>query len=65
MCPSADQVCKGGTCYDASQFQPDAGVDQHVTVGGGGGCSTTGGNSGLILGLAMLLVRRRRHGGAK
>jgi uncharacterized protein (TIGR03382 family) len=65
MCPSADQVCKGGTCFDPSDFLPDAGVDQHVTVGGGGGCSTTGSDSGLILGLAMLLVRRRRQGGAK
>jgi uncharacterized protein (TIGR03382 family) len=69
MCPSADQVCKGGTCYDPSDFLPDAGVDQHVTVGGGGGCNSTGADSGLILGLAMLLVRRRRNvraqGGAK
>jgi uncharacterized protein (TIGR03382 family) len=65
MCPTADQVCKGGTCYNPDEFLPDAGVDQHVTVGGGGGCNTTGGDSGLILGLALLLVRRRRQGGAK
>jgi hypothetical protein len=61
MCPSADQVCKGGTCYDPTDFLPDAGVEQHVTVGGGG-CSTSGGGSGvgLLIGLALLAVRRRR-----
>jgi hypothetical protein len=63
-CPSPDQVCKGGTCYDPQQFLPDAGIEQHVTVGGGG-CSTTGGSSaGLLVGLALFLTRRRRKGGA-
>jgi hypothetical protein len=66
MCPSPDQICRGGTCYNPDQFLPDAGVDTHVTVGGGGGCSTTGtSDSGLLLGLALLLVRRRRGGGGK
>src|SRR4029079_14251858 len=64
MCPSPDQVCKGGTCYDPSQFLPDAGIDQHVHVGGGG-CSTTGGDASWLFGLALLAVRRRRQGGAK
>ena len=46
MCPSADQVCMGGTCYNPDQFLPDAGIEQHVTTGGGGGCNTGGDASG-------------------
>jgi uncharacterized protein (TIGR03382 family) len=69
MCPSSDQICKGGTCYNPDHFLPDAGIDQHVTVGGGG-CSTTGGDATWFFGLALLLgkhrrVRRRRQGGAQ
>jgi uncharacterized protein (TIGR03382 family) len=66
MCPSPDQVCKGGTCYNPDQFLPDAGIDQHVTVGGGG-CSTSGGDASgaVFFGLALLVVRRRRRGGAQ
>ncbi|MBV8761116.1 MAG: hypothetical protein JO257_27720 [Deltaproteobacteria bacterium] len=63
-CPSPDQVCKGGTCYNPDQFLPDAGIEQHVTVGGGG-CNTTGGDATWLVGVALLLVRRRRHGGAQ
>lgn len=64
MCPSPDQVCKGGTCYNPDQFLPDAGIDQHVTVGGGG-CNTSGGDVTWIFGLALLAVRRRRQGGVQ
>jgi len=60
-CPSADQKCFGGSCYDPVDFLPDAGVEVHVTTGGGGGCSTTGGGGSLWLALLWLL-RRRREG---
>jgi MYXO-CTERM domain-containing protein len=64
-CPSPDQVCKGGTCFDPEDLGPDGGVETRVTAGGGGGCST-GGDAGLVLlGLALLFVRRRRDGGGK
>jgi hypothetical protein len=66
MCPSdpPNQVCKGGTCYNATQFQPDGGAETHVTVGGGG-CNSSGGGGGLVLVLGVLLLRRRRtQGGA-
>ena len=59
-CPHAGEICQGGTCYDPSQFLPDAGVETRVTAAGGGGCSTGGGNAGwLALGLLALLRRRR------
>jgi MYXO-CTERM domain-containing protein len=64
-CPSDDEVCVGGTCFDPDDFAPDGGVEVNVTTGGGGGC-TTGGNGGeaglLLLGVALLFVRRRRGG---
>ena len=65
MCPAAGQVCKGGTCYDPSQFEPDGGTAQHVTVGGGG-CNTgddTSGGGVLLLGTVALMMSRRRRGG--
>ena len=62
-CPDPAQTCLGGTCYDPSQFQPDGGVEEHVTTGGGGGCNTGGGNTGLLVGLSLgLLALRRRKG---
>ncbi|WP_299753669.1 MopE-related protein [Devosia sp.] len=57
------EKCFGGTCFDAADFLPDAGVETHVTTGGGGGCSTSGDAGGsLLLGIGLLLVvgRRRR-----
>ena len=67
-CPTSEQICRGGTCFDPAEFQPDAGVEQYVTTGGGGGCSTGGGATGgtFALGLALgaLALRRRRVGGA-
>jgi uncharacterized protein (TIGR03382 family) len=64
-CPNEGEVCRGGTCFDPSEFAPDAAIEQHVSVGGGGGCNA-GGDAGLGLGLALLLMRRRRaaKGGA-
>jgi len=67
MCPAdpPGQICKGGTCYNPSDLNGDAGTGTHVTVGGGG-CSTgDSGGGGLLLILGVLLVRRRRSGGAK
>ena len=68
-CPNPDEVCKLGSCYDPEQFRPDAGVEQHVTVGGGGGCATTDGSGGaLALGLAgaaLMFARRRRGAGGR
>ena len=63
-CPGADQVCKGGTCFDAEDLLPDAPTEERVTTGGGGGCST-GGDLGLVLALGVLafVSRRRRRGG--
>jgi MYXO-CTERM domain-containing protein len=62
MCPAdpPNQVCKGGTCYNAGDFNPDGGAETHVTVGGGG-CSTGGNGAGLVLVLGVLLLRRRRN----
>ena len=66
-CPSPDEVCKLGSCYDPASFLPDAGVDQIVTAGGGGGCSAGAGDDdgrGLVLGLGgvlLALARRRRR----
>lgn len=64
-CPDSDQICKGGSCYDASSFLPDGG-EAHVTVGGGGGCAAgqqnAGGLSSLALALVVVLVGRRRSG---
>jgi len=58
-CPSPDQICRGGTCYDPADFAPDGGVEVRVTTGGGG-CRTGGGDAGLlVLGIALLFVRRR------
>ena len=65
MCPVADQVCKGGTCYDPASFLPDGGNIAHVTVGGGG-CNTTGGGDGsgaILLGAVAMMLARRRRGG--
>jgi hypothetical protein len=69
MCPSSDQVCKGGTCYNPIDFLPDAGAEQHVTVGGGG-CNTggSGGDASFVLvlgavGIALGKRRRARSGG--
>jgi hypothetical protein len=64
MCPTdpPNQVCKGGTCYNSSDFNPDGGNEVHVTVGGGGGCNTGGGGVGLVLALGVLLLRRKRTG---
>jgi len=59
-CPSPDQICRGGTCFDPNDFLPDAGIEDKVTAGGGG-CNTGGdaGGFGLLLGLGALLMRRR------
>ena len=63
-CPVDGQICKGGTCYDPSEFEPDAGSAQHVTVGGGG-CNTGGDSGGgvIVLGAVAMLISRRRRGG--
>jgi hypothetical protein len=63
-CPTPEEVCKGGTCYDPVDFLPDAGVPVIVTTGGGGGCSTGSGGAGLLAGLALLVIApwRRRRG---
>ncbi|HUJ59878.1 MAG TPA: MopE-related protein [Kofleriaceae bacterium] len=58
-CPGSGQICKGGTCYDASEFLPDGGT--HVTVGGGG-CAAGGGEGGLGVVLALGAILRRRRG---
>jgi len=67
-CPAAGQVCKQGSCYNASDFQPDGGADVHVTVGGGG-CNSSGGGSGgsalLALAIAAVLRRRKRVEGGR
>ncbi len=63
MCPSPDEICKLGTCYDPADFRPDAGTEEYVTTGGGGGCGTSGGTGGVValaLGLGLALLRRRR-----
>lgn len=58
-CPSPDQICKGGTCFDPADIGPDGGTETRVTAGGGGGCSTGGDAGLLLLGLALLFVRKR------
>jgi Notch 1 len=65
-CPG-DDLCRLGTCYDPSYFQPDAeGPEQHVTTGGGGGCQTGGrggaAGAGIVLAALALAARRRRRG---
>ncbi len=61
-CPTPDQVCMGGSCFDPTDFLPDAGPPDKITTGGGGGCNTTGGGSGsIVLGLGLVLVLRRRR----
>ncbi|HEY4176644.1 MAG TPA: MopE-related protein [Kofleriaceae bacterium] len=57
------QICRGGSCFDADTFKPDAAAETHVTTGGGGGCSTSGDANGTFvfgIGLAMALTLRRR-----
>jgi len=65
-CPGTGQICKQGSCYDPSQFQPDAGgPPQYVTTGGGGGCAANGGGGGVLLVLAMFVATRRRARGGR
>ena len=60
-CPHAGEICQGGTCFDPTQLQPDAGVEVRVTAAGGGGCNTGGGSGGLlVVAVALLALRRRR-----
>jgi hypothetical protein len=60
-CPEAGEVCKLGTCYDAADFQPDAGGPEYVTTGGGGGCGAAGGAGALVgLALGVMLAGARR-----
>ncbi|HEY4056065.1 MAG TPA: MopE-related protein, partial [Kofleriaceae bacterium] len=57
------QVCHGGSCFEKNAFEPDAGVETHVTAGGGG-CSTSGDANGTFvfgIGLAMALTLGRRR----
>ncbi len=61
-CPSLEQICLGGTCFDPDDLTPDGGVEVRVTAGGGG-CSTGGDTGWLLLGIALLFVRRRKTGG--
>ncbi len=63
-CPSPDQICKGGTCFDPEDLGPDGGIETRVTTGGGGGCNTGGDAGLLLLGIALLFVRKRRSGEA-
>jgi Notch-like protein len=59
-CPHPGEVCRGGTCFDPSQFLPDAGTEVQVTAAGGGGCNAGGGNAGWLVLAALLVLRRRR-----
>jgi Notch 1 len=66
-CPGAGQICKGGSCYDPGQFQPDAGssTPEYVTAAGGG-CATENGGGGaaiVLVGLFLALRPRRKAGG--
>jgi uncharacterized protein (TIGR03382 family) len=67
-CPTAGEVCRGGTCLDPNDDVMIDGGGARVTVGGGGGCNTSGSGNGLllVLGALGLLVSRRRRtvGGA-
>ncbi len=61
-CPSPEQVCVGGTCFNPDDLLPPNGGKVEVTAGGGGGCSTTG-DSGWFVALGWLVMWRRRRRG--
>jgi hypothetical protein len=65
-CPGTGQICKQGSCFDPSQFQPDGGGPAQYVTTGGGGCAAGDGQAGvaLLVAFAFLAGSRRRRGGA-
>ena len=62
MCPSPEQICVGGSCFNPGDLDPPDPPQQVVTVGGGGGCSTGGGDLGLgAFGLLGMVIAWRRR----